>query len=50
MRLDTTRGGGTPTAIPEEDLAELPDLGPGFNDTLVWQQEVARLALAGLDI
>jgi ribulose-5-phosphate 4-epimerase/fuculose-1-phosphate aldolase len=34
--------------LPDRDLAELPDLGPDFNDTSVWRHHVGRLELAGL--
>ena len=42
--------GGTPTALPPEDLAELPDLGSTFNDELIWQHYEARLDHAGLSV
>jgi 3,4-dihydroxyphthalate decarboxylase len=32
-----------PPELSEEDLAELPDLGPGFNERFVWQSLVAEL-------
>ncbi|MCP5029580.1 MAG: class II aldolase/adducin family protein [Actinomycetia bacterium] len=41
--------GGTVAALPDDDLAELPDLGSGFNDTLIWRHYCARLAHDGLD-
>lgn len=34
---------GTPMPIPSEDIAELPDLGSGFNDQFVWQSLLAKL-------
>lgn len=34
---------GTPLPIPPEDIAELPDLGSGFNDQFVWQSLLAKL-------
>ena len=40
--------GGTPRAIVADDLAQLPDLGTGFNDTMVWRHHERRLAHAGL--
>lgn len=40
--------GGTPRAIPDDDLAELPDLGSGFNERLVWRHHEERLRMAGL--
>jgi ribulose-5-phosphate 4-epimerase/fuculose-1-phosphate aldolase len=36
--------------LPAEDLAELPDLGAGFNDGQVWRHHVARLDHAGLGL
>jgi 3,4-dihydroxyphthalate decarboxylase len=39
--------GGTVRALPEGDLALLPDLGAAFNDELLWQHHEARLAAAG---
>lgn len=41
---------GTPPALPEADIAELPDLGATFNDELVWRSQVARLAYQGLAV
>jgi 3,4-dihydroxyphthalate decarboxylase len=37
-----------PDVLPDADIAELPDLGSSFNDTLVWRSHVARLEHAGL--
>jgi ribulose-5-phosphate 4-epimerase/fuculose-1-phosphate aldolase len=34
--------------LPADDIAELPDLGSGFNDGQVWRYHVARLHRAGL--
>lgn len=42
--------GGTPAALPDGDLAQLPDLGSTFNDELIWRHHEQRLALAGLAI
>ena len=39
--------GGTVRALPDTDLALLPDLGSGFNDELVWRYHEARLMAAG---
>ncbi|WP_329457217.1 class II aldolase/adducin family protein [Streptomyces sp. NBC_01497] len=39
---------GVPPVLPEEDIAELPDLGGGFNDDLVWRTNVAKMHHAGL--
>jgi 3,4-dihydroxyphthalate decarboxylase len=35
--------------VPAADRAELPDLGAGFNDELVWRHHMAKLAWRGLD-
>jgi 3,4-dihydroxyphthalate decarboxylase len=40
--------GGTVRALPDDDLALLPDLGASFNDELLWRHHEARLADAGL--
>lgn len=42
--------GGTVRPLPDADLAELPDLGAGFNDTLVWRHYARRLDAAGLGL
>ncbi len=42
--------GATPTALPPDDLAELPDLGSTFNDELIWRHHEARLDHAGLGL
>ncbi|MCA1223694.1 class II aldolase/adducin family protein [Streptomyces sp. 8L] len=39
---------GVPPVLPEADIAELPDLGGGFNDDLVWRANTAKLRHAGL--
>jgi 3,4-dihydroxyphthalate decarboxylase len=43
MTLAVTAAGGHPVALPDEDLAELPDLGPLFNEGVAWRHEIARL-------
>jgi ribulose-5-phosphate 4-epimerase/fuculose-1-phosphate aldolase len=43
MTLAVAGAGGVPTAIPDEDMAELPDLGSGFNRDTAWRHELARL-------
>ena len=48
MILRTAGAGAAPAARPEADLAQLPDLGGGFNDAHVWRFQVASLAAAGL--
>lgn len=40
--------GGTVRALPDTDLAELPDLGSGFNEDLVWRYHEQQLRTAGL--
>ncbi len=50
MGLAVAGAGGTVTALPAEDLAELPDLGTDFNDHLMWRHRRALLARQGLDI
>ena len=36
--------GVTPADLPAADIAELPDLGAGFNDTTMWRHLTAKLA------
>jgi hypothetical protein len=36
--------------LPEDDLAQLPDLGTGFNDEQLWRHHEQRLRHAGLGI
>jgi 3,4-dihydroxyphthalate decarboxylase len=43
MILAVAGAGGTPADLPDEDLAELPDLGRGFTQTTAWRHELARL-------
>jgi len=40
--------GGRPAPIADADLAQLPDLGSGFNDDMLWRHHEARLDHAGL--
>lgn len=42
LSLAVRSAGGTLLDLPEEDLAELPDLGPGFNTGVAWRHELAR--------
>ncbi len=42
--------GASAPPVPEADRAELPDLGSGFNDAMVWRHHVAKLAQAGLAV
>jgi 3,4-dihydroxyphthalate decarboxylase len=39
--------GGTVRALPDSDLALLPDLGSAFNDELLWRHHEAQLEAAG---
>ncbi|HEX4832738.1 MAG TPA: class II aldolase/adducin family protein [Trebonia sp.] len=50
MLLASTGGGGAPAPLPDEDIAELPDLGPAFFDETVWRSHVARLEHEGLGL
>lgn len=43
VTLACARLGTTPAAVPPQDIAELPDLGSGFNDRFVWQSLAAKL-------
>ena len=43
LTLDVHRVGATPTPIPDADRAELPDLGRGFNEEVLWRHHVAAL-------
>lgn len=43
MMLSVTSTGATLRAIPDDDLAELPDLGGGFNVTTMWRHLLTRL-------
>lgn len=36
--------------VPAEDIAAMPDLGSGFNDTFVWQYQRSRLEHVGLSL
>lgn len=46
LSLAVTGAGGTLVDLPDEDMAELPDLGSGFNEATAWRHEVARLGEA----
>ncbi len=48
VSIERARLGARAADLTQEDLAELPDLGPGFNDLNMWRHHVARLRLAGL--
>ncbi len=49
MHLAVRRAGVTPTDLPADDLAALPDLGPGFNEATMWRHLTARLGQTDLD-
>lgn len=43
LSLDVVSAGGALRDLPADDIAELPDLGAGFNTTTAWRHELARL-------
>ena len=43
LSLTVVSAGGHLRDLPEADLAELPDLGGGFNHDTAWRHELARL-------
>lgn len=43
LSLAVVSAGGTLRDLPSEDLAQLPDLGAGFNVATAWRHELARL-------
>lgn len=43
LSLTIASAGGQLQSLPEEDMAELPDLGGGFNLGTAWRHELARL-------
>jgi 3,4-dihydroxyphthalate decarboxylase len=43
ISLAVAAAGGTPRAIPDEDLAGLPNLGSGLNLATAWRHELARI-------
>jgi ribulose-5-phosphate 4-epimerase/fuculose-1-phosphate aldolase len=43
LSLRIVAAGGTLVDLPEDDMSELPDLGPGFNTDTAWRHELARL-------
>ena len=47
LALTIAGAGGTLADLPEEDMAELPDLGGAFNEGTAWRHELARLSAAG---
>lgn len=46
LALTIAAAGGQLRDLPEEDMAELPDLGAGFNLGTAWRHELARLGEA----
>jgi ribulose-5-phosphate 4-epimerase/fuculose-1-phosphate aldolase len=50
MTLRAASAGRAPEAQSDDDLAQLPDLGSGFNDAQTWRFQVASLAAAGFDL
>ena len=48
MACRVAAAGGTPSPIDDTDLAQLPDLGSGFNDEMLWRHHERRLVEAGL--
>ncbi|MDP9417346.1 MAG: class II aldolase/adducin family protein [Actinomycetota bacterium] len=47
VHVELAKLGAEPPCLPAEDLDELPDLGPSFNDDAVWRYHVARLESDG---
>ncbi|TCP43618.1 3,4-dihydroxyphthalate decarboxylase [Tamaricihabitans halophyticus] len=47
LALAVRAAGGQLTDLPDADLAELPDLGAGFNVDVAWRHELARLGERG---
>ena len=43
VELAVVSAGGELVDLPDEDLAELPDLGAAFNEGVAWRHELARL-------
>ncbi|MHA6622193.1 class II aldolase/adducin family protein [Pseudonocardia sp. DLS-67] len=43
LSLRVVSAGGTLADLPEADMAELPDLGTGFNTATAWRHELANL-------
>lgn len=43
LSLRVISAGGTLVDLPKADMAELPDLGAGFNTATAWRHELARL-------
>jgi len=50
LSLAVVSAGGTPKPIPDADRADLPDLGPSFNEDTLWRHHLACLAADGWDL
>jgi ribulose-5-phosphate 4-epimerase/fuculose-1-phosphate aldolase len=50
MACRVAAAGGLPVARPDDELAQLPDLGAGFNDVQLWRYHERRLRHAGLGL
>ena len=50
LHLRVRAAGTTPEAIPDADLAELPDLGSAFNRETLWRHHLAALEQDGLGL
>ncbi|WP_419552933.1 class II aldolase/adducin family protein [Candidatus Poriferisodalis sp.] len=50
VHLRVRNAGAIPNAIPDEDLAELPDLGGAFNRETLWRHHLAALDLDRLGL
>jgi ribulose-5-phosphate 4-epimerase/fuculose-1-phosphate aldolase len=48
VTLELARLGARPQDVPDEDVAELPDLGSAFNDLSVWRHLVAKARSRGM--
>ena len=45
MSLQVVSAGGTLADLPEDDIAELPDLGSSFNTGIAWRHELSRIGV-----
>lgn len=50
LSLAVAQAGGSPAPIPDVDRDELPDLGGGFNEDVLWRHHLACLAADGWDL
>ena len=50
LSLAVVSAGGVPKPISEADRADLPDLGPSFNQDTLWRHHLACLAADGWDL